>query len=54
LNLNAALQRLAAEDAAVHRIMSEVSHLIKPSSALRDPQIVDRVTALMAATVPAQ
>ena len=54
LNFNAALQRLAAEDAAVHRIMSEVSHLIKPSSALRDPQIVDRVTALMAATVSGQ
>lgn len=54
LNFNAALQRLAVEDAAVHRIMSEVSHLIKPSSALRGPQIVDRVTALMAATVSGQ
>lgn len=52
LNFNAGLQHLAAEDATVHRIMSEVSHLIKPSSALRDPQIVDRVTALMAATIP--
>ena len=50
MNFNAALQRLASEDAAVHRIMSEVIHLVKPSSALRDPRIVDRVTALMAAS----
>jgi 2-polyprenyl-6-methoxyphenol hydroxylase-like FAD-dependent oxidoreductase len=45
-----ALQRIAAEDAAVHRIMTEVSHLLKPPSALRDPQITSRVTALMAAS----
>jgi len=45
---NLALQRVAAEDAKVHRIMSEVTHLVKRSSALRDPQIVSRVTALMA------
>lgn len=50
MNFNAALQRLASEDAAVHRIMSEVIHLVKPSSALRDPRIVSRVTALMAAS----
>jgi hypothetical protein len=50
MNFNAALQRLASEDAAVHRIMSEVIHLVKPSSALRDPWIVGRVTALMAAS----
>jgi 2-polyprenyl-6-methoxyphenol hydroxylase-like FAD-dependent oxidoreductase len=54
MNFNAALQRLASEDAAVHRIMSEVIHLVKPSSALRDPRIVGRVTALMAATVSGQ
>jgi 2-polyprenyl-6-methoxyphenol hydroxylase-like FAD-dependent oxidoreductase len=50
MNFNAALQRLASEDAAVHRIMSEVTHLVKPSSALRDPRIIGRVTALMAAS----
>jgi len=44
------LQRVAKEDATVHRIVSEVTHLVKPSSALRDPQIVDRVMALMAAS----
>jgi 2-polyprenyl-6-methoxyphenol hydroxylase-like FAD-dependent oxidoreductase len=45
-----ALQRVAAEDATVHQIMSEVTHLMKPSSTLRDPHIVSRVTALMAAS----
>jgi hypothetical protein len=43
MSFNAALQRLASEDAALHRIVSEVNHLVKPSSALRAPQIVDRV-----------
>jgi 2-polyprenyl-6-methoxyphenol hydroxylase-like FAD-dependent oxidoreductase len=51
LNFNPALLRLASEDATVHQIMSEVTHLVKPFSALRDPQIVSRVTALMAASV---
>ena len=48
LTFNAALQRLAVEDAAVHQVISEVTHLIRPHSALRDPQIVERVSALMA------
>jgi hypothetical protein len=30
--------------------MSEVSHLVKPPSALRDPQIVSRLAALLAAS----
>jgi len=50
LRFNSALQRVAAEDATVHQIMSEVNHLVKPPSALRDPQILSRVTALMAAS----
>jgi hypothetical protein len=50
LNFNSALQRIASENATVHQIMSEVTHLVKPSSALRDPQIVSRITALMAAS----
>lgn len=50
VNLNSALQRVASEDATVHQIMSEVAHLVKPSSALRDPRIVSQVTALMAAS----
>jgi len=50
LDFNSALQRVASEDATVHQIMSEVTHLVKPSSALRDPQIVEHVTALMNAS----
>ncbi|MBR1156907.1 NAD(P)/FAD-dependent oxidoreductase [Bradyrhizobium sp. JYMT SZCCT0428] len=50
LKLNLALQRVASEDATVHQIMSEVTHLMKRSSALRDPQIVSRATALMSAS----
>ena len=50
LNFTSALLRVAAEDATVHQVMSEVSHLVKPSSALRDPQIVSRLAALMAAS----
>jgi 2-polyprenyl-6-methoxyphenol hydroxylase-like FAD-dependent oxidoreductase len=49
LNFNSALQRIAAADARVHQIVSEVSHLIRPAKALRDPQIVSRVKALMPA-----
>ena len=47
LKFNLALQRVASEDATVHQIMSEVTYLAKRSSALRDPQIVSRVTALV-------
>jgi 2-polyprenyl-6-methoxyphenol hydroxylase-like FAD-dependent oxidoreductase len=50
LKFNLALQRVASEDATVHQIMSEVTHLVKRSSALRDPQIVSRVRALMSAS----
>jgi 2-polyprenyl-6-methoxyphenol hydroxylase-like FAD-dependent oxidoreductase len=50
LKFNSALQRVASEDATVHQLMSEVAHLVKPSSALRDPQIISRVTALIAAS----
>lgn len=50
LKFDLTLQRVAAEDATVHQIMYEVRHLVKPPSALRDPQIVSRVTALMAAS----
>jgi len=51
MSFNAALQRLASEDATVHQIMSDVSHLVTPSSALRAPEIVSRVSALMAASI---
>lgn len=42
------LTRLAAEDANVHKLTWEVAHLLKPRSAYRDPDLVERVTAMMA------
>jgi hypothetical protein len=50
LKFNLAVQRVAAEDAAVHQIMGEVTHLENPPDTLRDPQIVSRASALMAAS----
>jgi 2-polyprenyl-6-methoxyphenol hydroxylase-like FAD-dependent oxidoreductase len=44
-----ALTRLAAEDPAVHKLVTEVNHLLKPHSALREPELVKRVTERMTA-----
>jgi hypothetical protein len=49
LRYGAALTRLAAEDAETHRIVIEVRHLLRPQSALREPELAKRVTALMTA-----
>ena len=49
LQFNVALVRLGAEDASIHKLMTEVSHLLKPQSALRTPEIAERVARLMAA-----
>jgi len=48
LKFGASLNRLAAEDATVHKLLFEVRHLLKPRSALRDPDLVERVKALEA------
>jgi 2-polyprenyl-6-methoxyphenol hydroxylase-like FAD-dependent oxidoreductase len=48
LRFGAALRKLAYEDAAVHQLMFEVQHLLKPRSVLRQPEIVDRVKTVMA------
>lgn len=48
LRFAAALLRLAAEDPAVHKLMMEVQHLLKPRSVYRDPVLQGRVAALMA------
>jgi hypothetical protein len=45
-----ALTRLAAEDAAIHKLTVEVANLLKPQSALREPELAKRVMALMTAT----
>ena len=50
LNYSGALMKVAAEDADVHRILFEVNNLVKPPSALRSPQIANRVAAVMAAS----
>jgi 2-polyprenyl-6-methoxyphenol hydroxylase-like FAD-dependent oxidoreductase len=42
------LNRLAAQDAAVHKLMFEVLHLLKPQSLLREPDLVERVKAMAA------
>ena len=46
----AALHRVAARDPAVHELLSEVRHLVRPESDLRDPDLVARVQAEMAAS----
>ena len=48
LEFGAGLAQLAAIDAAVHKLWTEVLHLLKPQSVLRDPEIVERVKALPA------
>lgn len=47
LAFESALSRLAAEDPAVHKLVLEVQHLLKPRSVYRDPQLVTRVQAVM-------
>jgi 2-polyprenyl-6-methoxyphenol hydroxylase-like FAD-dependent oxidoreductase len=47
VKFGAALGKLAAGDPAVHRLTSEVQHLLKPRSVYQDPDLVQRVRALM-------
>jgi 2-polyprenyl-6-methoxyphenol hydroxylase-like FAD-dependent oxidoreductase len=48
LKFGAALNRLAVDDAAVHKLTIEVQHLLKPSSVYQDPELMQRVMAVMA------
>jgi 2-polyprenyl-6-methoxyphenol hydroxylase-like FAD-dependent oxidoreductase len=48
LKFGAALVKTAYEDAAIHKLMFEVQHLLKPRSVLREPAIVEQVRAHMA------
>jgi 2-polyprenyl-6-methoxyphenol hydroxylase-like FAD-dependent oxidoreductase len=48
LKFGAALHKLAFEDAGIHKLMLEVQHLLKPRSVLGEPEIVERVKAVMA------
>jgi 2-polyprenyl-6-methoxyphenol hydroxylase-like FAD-dependent oxidoreductase len=47
LQYGMALTRLAADDPEVHRLTAEVSQLLKPQAALRQPALVARVMSLM-------
>ena len=47
LQYSVALTKLAAQDPEVHRLTVEVSQLLKPQSALREPALTARVMALM-------
>ncbi len=49
LQFAAALSRLAVRDASVQRLAIEVWHMLKPRSAYRDPELIRRVEAEMAA-----
>lgn len=49
MQFTGALMRVAAEDAGVHRLLTEVNHLMAPPTVLRDPQVVEKVSARMAA-----
>jgi 2-polyprenyl-6-methoxyphenol hydroxylase-like FAD-dependent oxidoreductase len=48
LKFGAALGELAAQDAAVHILTAEVQQLLKPRSVYQDPELIDRVLAIMA------
>src|SRR4051812_33313530 len=47
LQYGMALTKLAAQDPEVHRLTAEVSQLLKPQAALREPALAARVRALM-------
>jgi 2-polyprenyl-6-methoxyphenol hydroxylase-like FAD-dependent oxidoreductase len=47
LRFRRAFNRLAAADPAVHKLTTEVGHLLKPRSVLRDPGLVERLQAMM-------
>jgi 2-polyprenyl-6-methoxyphenol hydroxylase-like FAD-dependent oxidoreductase len=48
LKFGIALGKLAARDPAVHKLTAEVQHLLKPRSVYQDPELVQRVLAVMA------
>jgi hypothetical protein len=47
LKFQGALTRIAFEDPAIHKLMYEVRHLLKPRSVFREPEIAERVKAVM-------
>lgn len=49
LKFGAAITRLAARDADVHKLMAEVANFVKPRSAYREPETMKRVAAEISA-----
>jgi 2-polyprenyl-6-methoxyphenol hydroxylase-like FAD-dependent oxidoreductase len=49
LQFGKALNALAARDADIQKLMSEVRHLLRPSSALQEQHVMERVRAFLAA-----
>jgi hypothetical protein len=45
MKFQAALNRLAAVDPAVHKLMMEVAHLLKPSSVYRERGVAEQIAA---------
>ena len=43
-----AMNQLAARDPAVHKLMAEVQHLLKPPSVYQDPELTQRLQAILA------
>jgi 2-polyprenyl-6-methoxyphenol hydroxylase-like FAD-dependent oxidoreductase len=48
IKFSAALLKLAAQDAAVHKLFIEVQNLLRPRSVYRNPELAERVRAVMA------
>ena len=48
LKFGAGVVRLASRDPEVHKLFVEVQQLLKPNSAFREPNFVERVKAVMA------
>jgi len=49
LQMGLAMGKLAAQDPAVHKLMAEVTSLLKPRSVYQDPALMERVREVMAA-----
>jgi hypothetical protein len=48
LKVGLAMNKLAARDPAVHKLMAEVQHLLKPRSVYQEPELTQRLQAMLA------
>lgn len=48
LKVGLAINKIAARDPAVHKLLSEVQHLLKPRSVLQTPEFEQRIQAVLA------